>query len=144
MYGYTKRGLDAVIKGIEAEHVPYTIHDIPDTDVSYILGDAYKAAGLVLAMPTYEYKMFPPMAYVLDLFERKHVTGKTVLRIGNWGWVGGAKKEYEQKTATLKWNHLEQYEWQGKLLEADLRLLEEKGMELARIVKDTAEGTKSI
>ena len=44
----------------------------------------------------------------------------------------------------LKWNHLEQYEWQGKLLEADLRLLEEKGMELARIVKDTAEGTKSI
>lgn len=144
MYGYTKRGLDAVIKGIEAEHVPYTIHDIPDTDVSYILGDAYKAAGLVLAMPTYEYKMFPPMAYVLDLFERKHVTGKTVLRIGNWGWVGGAKKEYEQKTAMLKWNHLEQYEWQGKLLEADLRLLEEKGMELARIVKDTAEGTKSI
>ena len=144
MYGYTKRGLDAVIKGIETEHVPYTIHDIPDTDVSYILGDAYKAAGLVLAMPTYEYKMFPPMAYVLDLFERKHVTGKTVLRIGNWGWVGGAKKEYEQKTATLKWNHLEQYEWQGKLLEADLRLLEEKGMELARIVKDTAEGTKSI
>lgn len=136
MYGYTKKGLDAVIKGIESENVPYIIHDIPDTDVSYILGDAYKAAALVLAMPTYEYKMFPPMAYVLDLFDRKHVTGKTVLRIGNWGWVGGAKKEYEQKTAGLKWNHLEQYEWQGKLLEADMRLLEERGAELARIVKD--------
>ena len=135
MYGYTKQGLDAVIKGIEAEHVPYTIHDIPDTDVSYILGDAYKAAGLVLAMPTYEYKMFPPMAYVLDLFERKHVIDKTVLRIGNWGWSGGAKKEYEQKTANLKWNHLEQYEWQGKLLDTDLRLLEERGAELARMIK---------
>lgn len=135
MYGYTKQGLDAVIKGIEAENVRYTLHDIPDTDVSYILGDAYKAAALVLAMPTYEYKMFPPMAYVLDLFERKHVTGKTVLRIGNWGWVGGAKKEYEQKTANLHWNQLEQYEWQGKLLEADLRLLEERGAELARLVK---------
>lgn len=135
MYGYTKQGLDAVIKGIEAEKVPYTIHDIPDTDVSYILGDAYKAAGLILAMPTYEYKMFPPMAYVLDLFERKHVTDKTVLRIGNWGWSGGAKKEYEQKTANLKWNHVEQYEWQGKLLDADIRLLEERGAELARAVK---------
>ncbi len=135
MYGYTKQGLDAVIKGIEAEHVPYTIHDIPDTDVSYILGDAYKAAGLVLAMPTYEYKMFPPMAYVLDLFERKHVIDKTVLRIGNWGWSGGAKKEYEQKTANLKWNHLEQYEWQGKLLDTDLCLLEERGAELARMIK---------
>ena len=136
MYGYTKQGLDAVIKGIESEQVPYTIHDIPGTDVSYILGDAYKAAGLVLAMPTYEYKMFPPMAYVLDLFERKHITDKTVLRIGNWGWSGGAKKEYEQKIANLKWNQLEQYEWQGKLLDADLRLLEERGAELARTIKN--------
>lgn len=140
MYGYTKKGLDAVIKGIESEGVPYTIHDIPDTDVSYILGDAYKAAGLVLAMPTYEYEMFPPMAYVLDLFERKRLTDKTVLRVGNWGWVGGAKKEYEQKTANLKWTHLEQYEWQGKALEADLRLLEEKGAELARIINAGKQG----
>ena len=79
--------------------------------------------------------MFPPMAYVLDLFERKHLTDKTVLRIGNWGWVGGAKKEYEQKTANLKWTQLEQYEWQGRALDADFRLLDEKGAELARIIK---------
>lgn len=137
MYGYTKRGLDAVIKGIESEGVPYTIHQIPDTDPSYVLSDAYKAAALLLAMPTYEYKMFPPMAHILDLFERKHITGKTVLRIGNWGWVGGAKKEYEQKVANLKWNNLEQYEWQGKLREEDLAALEQHGVQLARMVKET-------
>lgn len=141
MYGYTKRGLDAVIKGIEAENVPYTIHQIPDTDPSYIIGDAYKAAALLLAMPTYEYKMFPPMAYILDLFERKHITGKTVLRIGNWGWVGGAKKEYEQKIANLKWNNLEQYEWQGKLREEDTAALEQQGVQLARMVKEAAAKT---
>ncbi|MGP1577021.1 MAG: FprA family A-type flavoprotein [Treponema sp.] len=136
MYGYTKRGLDAVIKGIESQGVPYTIHKIPDTDPSYVLSDAYKAAGLLLAMPTYEYKMFPPMAYILDLFERKHITGKTVLRIGNWGWVGGAKKEYEQKIANLKWNTIEQYEWQGKLCEEDSIALKQKGIVLAQMVKE--------
>jgi len=135
MYGYTKAGLDAVVAGIEAEKVPYTIHQVPDTDASFVLADAYKADGLVLAMPTYEYKMFPPMAHILDLFERKHFTGKKALRIGSWGWVGGAKKEYEEKIASFKWTSVESYEWQGVATKDDLATLKEKGRELAQLVK---------
>ena len=30
---------------------------------------------------------------------------------------------------------MDQYEWQGKLLDTDLRLLEERGAELARMIK---------
>ncbi|MBN2810410.1 MAG: FprA family A-type flavoprotein [Spirochaetales bacterium] len=136
MYGYTKAGLEAVIAGIEAEKVPYTIHQVPDTDASFVLADAYKAAGLVIAMPTYEYKMFPPMAHILDLFERKHFTGKKALRIGSWGWVGGAKKEYEERIAAFKWTSIESVEWQGVASEADLALLKERGRELAKLVKE--------
>jgi len=136
MYGYTKAGLDAVIRGIEAEGVPYVAHQVPDVDASFVLAAAYRAAGLVLAMPTYEYKMFPPMAHVLDLFERKHFVGKKALRIGSWGWVGGAKKEYDERIAGLKWEGPESVEWQGVPTEADLALLEERGRELARMVKN--------
>ncbi|MDR0554099.1 MAG: FprA family A-type flavoprotein [Treponema sp.] len=135
MYGYTRRGLDAVIRGIEREGVPYTLHRIPDENISYVLSAAYKSAGLVLAMPTYEYAMFPPMAYVLDIFHRKHITGKTVLRIGSWGWVGGAKKDYEAAIEGLKWNHLESLEWAGAPGEAEQIALEARGQELARAVK---------
>jgi len=136
MYGYTKAGLDAVIEGIEQERVPYTIHQIPDTDASFVLADAYKAGGLVLAMPTYEYKMFPPMAHILDLFERKHFISKKVLRIGSWGWVGGAKKEYEERISSFKWNSIESVEWQGIAAEGDLALLKKRGSELAKLVAD--------
>ncbi|MDR0376991.1 MAG: FprA family A-type flavoprotein [Spirochaetaceae bacterium] len=135
MYGNTKLGLDAVIRGIEAEGVPYTIHRIPDENVSFVLADAYKSAGLVLAMPTYEYAVFPPMAYVLDIFRRKHIYHKTVLRVGSWGWVGGAKKEYETVTGTFKWSNLEPVEWAGAPAAGELALLEERGRELARRVK---------
>jgi flavorubredoxin len=76
MYGMTRLGLDAVIRGIEKEGVPYSIHRVPDENVSYVLADAWKSSGIVLAMPTYEYAMFPPMAYILDIFRRKHVFGK--------------------------------------------------------------------
>jgi flavorubredoxin len=75
------------------------------------------------------------MAYVLDIFRRKHIFGKKVLRIGSWGWVGGAKKEYEEAISNLKWTSIESIEWAGYPGEGDLRLLEERGQELARMVK---------
>ncbi len=135
MYGNTKKGLDAVLAGIEEEGVPYSIHRVPNEDASFVLADAYKSAGIVIAMPTYEYKMFPPMAYVLNLFERKHVWNRKALRLGSWGWVGGAKKEYDELVAPLKWDSLESEEWAGGPDEAKLEALREKGRELARRVK---------
>ena len=102
MYGNTKIGLDTVIEGIEAEGVKVTVLEIPSTDPSFVLGEAYKAKGIVLAMPTYEYKMYPPMAYILNLFNRKHFSGKTALRIGSWGWVGGAKKRIRRSCSSIK------------------------------------------
>jgi flavorubredoxin len=72
------------------------------------------------------------MAYVLDVFRRKHIFGKKALRIGSWGWVGGAKKDYEAVLANLKWDSLEPFEWAGYPTEADFLALEERGKELAR------------
>jgi flavorubredoxin len=135
MYGNTRRGLSAVIRGIEAEGVPYTIHRVPDENISWILADTYKSAGVVIATPTYEYAMFPPIAYTLDIFRRKHITGKVVLRIGSWGWAGGAKKEYDAAMANLKWTVLDSLEWPGAPTGADLLALEEQGRELARRIK---------
>ncbi|MDR2768565.1 MAG: FprA family A-type flavoprotein [Treponema sp.] len=135
MYGNTKQGLDAVIRGIEAEGAPYTVNRVPDEDVSYALANAFQSRALVLAMPTYEYAMFPPMAYVLDIFRRKHIFDKTVLRIGSWGWVGGAKKEYEAAIEALRWESVPSMEWTGAPTIQELLVLEERGKELARSIR---------
>jgi flavorubredoxin len=139
MYGNTKAGVDAVVRGIEAEGVPYTLHRVPNEDVSYILADVYKFAGLVIAMPTYEYAVFPPMAYALDILRRKHIGNKRALRIGSWGWVGGAKKEYDSMIGNFKWSHIESVEWQGYPGPEDFALLEARGRELAGAVKSPPE-----
>jgi flavorubredoxin len=135
MYGNTKLGVDAVVRGIQAEGVPYSLRRIPDEDVSYPLADAFRSSALVLAMPTYEYAMFPPMAYLLDMFRRKHIFGKTVFRIGSWGWVGGAKKEYEAAIEALRWESVPSLEWAGAPTDQEIAVLEERGRELARMVK---------
>ncbi len=137
MYGNTRNALEYLLKGIEDELVPYSIHRVPDEDVSFVLADAYKCAGIVIAMPTYEYKMFPAMSHVLEMFERKHVWNRKALRIGSFGWIGGAKKDYEAKVAPLKWTSLESVEWAGAADEETQKLLRERGRELARQVKNS-------
>ena len=134
MYGNTKIGVDAVVEGIKSQGLPVKVLEIPSTDASVVLAHAFSAAALVIAMPTYEYKMFPPMAYILNLFNRKHFTGKKALRIGSWGWVGGAKKEYDEAVTPLKWDEVESYEWQGLPSDEDCKNLRERGITLAQKV----------
>ncbi len=133
MYGNTRRAAESVVQGIKAaakasgEEITVTVLPVPETDVSQVLAAAYKSKGLVISAPTYEYKLYPPMAYILDLFTRKHYNNKKVLRIGSWGWIGGAKKEYSERTASLRWDQMEQYEWQGIPGEKEFSELEQQG-----------------
>ena len=135
MYGNTEQLLEHVIKGIESENVPVNIHRIPREHVSYVLASAWKSAGLVFGMPTYEYRMFPPMAHVLDIFDRSHVWNKKVFRFGSFGWSGGAQKQFDEMTKNLKWDCLGAVEFQGKPKDEHKKLAFERGKELAKQIK---------
>ncbi len=135
MYGNTKKVVNAMVQGVRAEGVPVHIHRVPDDHVGFILASAWKSAGLILGMPTYEYRMFPPMAWVLDMFGRKKVWNKKVLRFGSFGWSGGAQRELDNLTEKMKWHFLDPVEWQGRPDEAVLARAEEQARELARDIK---------
>ncbi|MFX1497846.1 MAG: FprA family A-type flavoprotein [Promethearchaeota archaeon] len=128
MYGNTEAMLNAILKGITHENVSVNIHRVPNEDVSFILADAYKCAGLVIGTPTYEYSMFPPMKYFMELLQKKHVWYKKVLFFGSYGWSGGAQKEFNNLTDNMKWDILEPLSFKGY---PTVELLE-KGEVLAR------------
>jgi anaerobic nitric oxide reductase flavorubredoxin len=134
MYGNTEQMLEHVVKGIESRDVPLTIHRVPQEHVSYALASAWKSAGLVFGMPTYEYRMFPPMAHVLDIFDRSHVWHKKVFRYGSFGWSGGAQKQFDELTKNLKWECMEPVEFQGAPKDHDIKLAYRRGQELAEQV----------
>ena len=135
MYGYTEKIVSSVVKGIRSESVPVHLHRVPEENVSWALADAWKSAGLVFGMPTYEYKMFPPIAGVVDVFEDKRVWHKKVFRFGSFGWSGGAQKDFIEKTQKLKWEFIEPLEWQGEADEEAHKTAFERGAALARMVK---------
>jgi anaerobic nitric oxide reductase flavorubredoxin len=66
MYGMTERAVEAAVQGIREEEVPVSTFRVPQDHISHILASAWRSSGIVLAAPTYEYKMFPPMAAALD------------------------------------------------------------------------------
>jgi anaerobic nitric oxide reductase flavorubredoxin len=111
------------------------LHRVPDDHVSFILASAWKSAGLILGMPTYEYRMFPPMAWALDMFGRKKVWNKKVLRFGSFGWSGGAQRELDVLTEKMKWTFVEPVEWQGRPDDAILARAEAQAVALARQIK---------
>jgi flavorubredoxin len=135
MYGNTKKVVNAMVQGVRAEGIPVHIHRVPDDHVGFILASAWKSAGLIVGMPTYEYRMFPPMAWVLDMFGRKKVWNKKVLRFGSFGWSGGAQRELDTLTEKMKWDFLDPVEWQGRPDDEVLTRAEEQARQLARDIK---------
>lgn len=119
MYGNTRAVLNTVVETLRKKNIPVHIFQAPIDDVGHILASAWKSAGLIFGMPTYEYKMFPPLAHVIDELLVKRVTNKKVFRFGSYGWVGGAKKDFEAKIEKAGWNLLGHYEWQGAPTDED-------------------------
>ncbi len=119
MYGNTESMLETVIQALEDKGASYSIFKIPRDHSSFVLSDCWRSKGLIIGMPTYEYRMFPPMANLIDILDRSHVKNKKVFRFGSYGWSGGAQKQFDELTAKLNWDYLEPVEFQGSPSDED-------------------------
>ena len=96
MYGNTEAAIKPLVQALHDEGIKVHLHQIPQTHIGDLLTSIWTSTGVVLAMPTYEYKMFPPMFAVVDELFKKKVQNRIALRIGSFGWSGGAQKELDE------------------------------------------------
>ena len=136
MYGNTAKGVDPVVRGLESKGVRVHVHQVPETHMSYIIRDVWQSSGVVLAMPTYEYGMFPAMAQVVDEVGKKKALNRKAFRFGSYGWSGGAQKELDEivERLKMKWDFLEPVEFKGAPSQEELDLIYQRGAELAEAV----------
>ena len=146
MYENTKKGVSPVVEALEAEGLTVHVHQVPETNIGDILASVWTSTGVVLAMPTYEYKMFPPMAAVLDELGKKKVLNRKAFRFGSYGWSGGAQKELDEITSRLKmnWEFIEPLEFKGKPSAADLDTIRSRAKELAALVKEAVDAAAEV
>lgn len=115
MYGMTEKAVKRVKSALEDKGIKVNDLQVPYTEETDVVTKVFEAAAIILACPTYEYKMFPPMAHAIDEFGRKRITGKNAFRFGSFGWSGGAEKEMAQlfETHRMKWQFVESVEFKG-------------------------------
>ena len=138
MYGNTEKGVKPAIEALKAAGVVVKEHRVPEDSWGDILASAWPSTGLVLAMPTYEYKMFPPMFALLDEMCKKKFLNRKVFRFGSYGWSGGAQQELEDLMIRHKanWEFVDTIEFLGKPDDEDIAAIRKGCTELARRVKE--------
>ncbi len=137
MYGNTELAVKAATEALKESGIKHNVLQVPESSWGDVLASAWTSSGLILAMPTYEYKMFPPMAAVLEELGKKKAYGRKVFRFGSYGWSGGAQKELEEIHEHLKlnWSFIEPYEFKGKPRGDDLEAIKQRVRELVEVVR---------
>ena len=138
MYGMTQKAVEHAVKVLEKEDIKVHIHRIPDTSWGTVLTSVWTSTGVILAMPTYEFKMFPPMASVLEELGKKKVCGRKAFRFGSYGWSGGAQRELDEimTRLSMNWEFEEPVEFAGAPDEEDFERIEKQIQKLVKNIKE--------
>ena len=102
-----------------------------------MLATVFRSAGIIIAAPTYEYKLFPPVAAAMEEIGRKKVSGKTALYFGSYGWSGGAEKELKEiiERNKMKWDFVDTVEFEGSPKSEILNRIEEGILKLVKEIE---------
>lgn len=141
MYGMTKKALDHALTILEREGIAVNMMKMPVCTESDMVSAVFRSAGIIVAAPTYEYKLFPPVAAAVEEVGRKKITGKAAMYFGSCGWSGGAWKELSQivERNNMKWDFSDPLEFKGSPTEEDLKKVEEGVMALVEKVRAVAD-----
>lgn len=138
MYGHTEKAVKTIVETFTQEGIKVHNHQVPHAHVGDILASAWTSTAIVIGMPTYEYKMFPPMYSVLDELAKKKVQNRLALRFGSFGWSGGAQADLDDVMNRLKtgWIFEAPVEFLGSPKEEHLQQLAERCRQLAMKIKE--------
>lgn len=103
VYGHTENAADILAtrlaqKGVEG----IVLYDVSHTDVSQLVGEAFRCSHLVFAASTYNNGIFTPMENLLMDLKAHNLQNRTVALIENGSWGPQAGKLMGELVASMK------------------------------------------
>ncbi len=89
-------------KGVEK----IRIYDLSSADISDVLHDIFLYRGLVIASPTYNNELFPPVRELLEKISERTVKGRLFGFVGSYTWASAALKRFADKAEKCGWETL--------------------------------------
>ena len=95
------------------------MYDVSSTHVSHVISESWRASHLVLAAPTYNMNLYPPMENAIRDMKALNLQNRTVAVMDNGSWANVAGKQMKALLSEMK----------------DMRILE-SGVSLASSLKE--------
>lgn len=92
-YGRTAEAAESMAFALSARGIcDIKVTDLSRTDFSYAVGDVFQYKGLVMAAPTYNMSLYPPMQHFLEELTALPVRNRIAAVIGNHTWSSAAAR----------------------------------------------------
>lgn len=127
MYGLMEAATRVAVEEVErlgGRVVFYRFDDSEQPPFSDILGDAIDSKAIILATPTYEVGIYPPLDQLVELITKK-IPQKPVLVVGSYGWAGVAAKKVSEKLGGSGFKVIDVIEFQGSASEKNIQRIRE-------------------
>lgn len=128
MYGRTETAVREIEKYIESRDIKVNVCRLPQTNWGTVLKSVLSSSGVIIAAPTYEYQMFPPVACALEEIGRKKILKRHAFAFGSYGWTSGLQKELDDimNRYKLNWNFVDTYIFNGKAKKEDIDVIKKR------------------
>ena len=103
IYGHTEAAVNALASRLAEKGVrKISVYDVSGTHVSELIAEIFRASHIVLACPTYNAGIYPPMESLLNDMKALAVQKRTVAVMDNGTWAPTAGKQIVQKLEEMK------------------------------------------
>ena len=101
MYGNTTEMAQLLAERLEAAGITVKLHNMSNTNLSFVLADIWRYNGLIIGAPTYNGAVFPPVAALLSALEGRGLRNHVAAAFGSFTWAGAACKKIAEALAGL-------------------------------------------
>lgn len=103
IYGHTEAVVNALATKLAEQGLRNVkVYDVSTTHVSELIGEIFRASHIVLASPTYNGGIYPPMANLLHDMKALAVQNRTVAVMENGSWAPVAARLMHKELNELK------------------------------------------
>lgn len=103
LYGHTEQAANALASRLADKGLRHiSVYDASSTHISDLIAEIFRVSHIVLACPTYNGGIYPPIENLLSDMKALSVQKRTVALIDNGSWAPTAGKQIVKKLEELK------------------------------------------
>lgn len=126
MYGNTAEIVEVVARRLCERGIRnIKIHNASKSHLSYMISDAFRYKGLIIASPTYSMRLFPPVEQFMIAMETREIKNKVLSTIGSYTWASASLSKLNEYSSKMNIEVVDSFEMKHapKQIDIDAALL---------------------